>query len=179
MISAPSGTGKTTLADRLTVEFPDFIRSLSWTTREAREGETDGVDYVFVTEEQFLKGIKEGEFLEYAKIYGYYYGTSQKWVEERLNQGQHVLLVIDTQGAMQVREKTDAVLIFIQPPSLEELERRLRGRETEEEEAIQKRLKLAKHELKLASEYDYYIVNDDLEVAYQELKKILTLEGRQ
>ena len=178
VISAPSGTGKTTLADRLTEEIPSVIRSVSWTTRKAREGESDGVDYTFVSRDEFQKAVTDGEFLEYAEIYGYLYGTNRGWVEKRLNQGLHVLLVIDTQGAQQIKEKTDAVLIFIQPPSFEELERRLRGRKSESEGGVAKRLQLAKHELNLASVYDYNIINDDVDDAYQELKKILIFEGR-
>ncbi len=178
VISGPSGVGKTTLADRLTKDIPGVIRSVSWTTREPRGAEVDGVDYVYVSRDTFQKAISGGELLEYAEIYQYFYGTNARWVDERLNQGDHVLLVIDTQGALQIKEKRGAVLVFIEPPSYQELERRLRARQSESEEDINTRLQWAKHELTLADKYDYRVVNKDIDDAYQEVKKILSLEEK-
>ena len=172
VISAPAGTGKTTLASMMMDEFPCVIQSISMTTRKPRDGEIPGVHYHFITKQEFEARIAKHEFLEYAQIYGDYYGTSIKWVEEQRNNGKHVMLVIDTQGAMQVRQQTQAVLIFIMPPSLDELRQRLTMRKTETDAMIACRLNWAKHEVDASKGYDYLIVNEDLEVAYQVLKSI-------
>ena len=116
VLSAPAGTGKTTLVNKLVEEYPNIVRSISFTTRKPRKNEVEGVDYHFVTEEEFEKRVREGDFLEHAKVYNAYYGTSKSQVEEQLNQGKHVVLVIDTQGAKQIKKK--AVFIFLKPPSL-------------------------------------------------------------
>jgi len=177
VISAPSGTGKTTLTRMLLKEFPNIEFSISFTTRKPRPGEVNGKDYWFISREEFLKRIEEGDFLEWAEVYGNLYGTSKSQVLKALNEGKDVLLDIDTQGALQVKENfPEAVLIFILPPSLEELERRLRNRGTDPEEVIEKRLKIAREEIKRAKFYDYIVVNDVLEVAYNKLKSIISAE---
>ena len=177
VISAPSGTGKTTLTRMLLEEFPHMEFSVSFTTRPPRPGEVNGKDYWFVSKEEFLKRIEEGDFLEWAEVYGNLYGTSKSQVLKALNEGKDVLLDIDPQGALQVKENfPDAVLIFILPPSLKELERRLRKRGTDSEEVIEKRLKIAREEIRRAPLYDYIVVNDSLEVAYGRLKSIITAE---
>lgn len=177
IISAPTGTGKTTLAGMLLNEFPDLIvASLSYTTREARENEQNGVHYNFISEEEFKEKISQNHFLEYVKLYDYYYGTSREWVEIHLDQGKHVVLVIDTQGALLLRGKVDAIFIFIKPPSFIELEQRLLNRQTESQEAIEKRLAWVAIELEQSVHYDYLIVNDRLETAYEVLKSIFIAE---
>ena len=177
VISAPSGTGKTTLCHMLLKEFNNAVFSVSFTTRKPRKGEVNGKDYWFVSKEEFERRIKEGDFLEWAKVYGNYYGTSKSQVLKALKEGKDVILDIDTQGALQVKERfPEAVLIFILPPSFKELENRLRKRGTDPEEVIEKRLKFAKEEIKRARFYDYIVVNDELEVAYFKLKSIITAE---
>ena len=177
VISAPSGTGKTTLCHKLLEEFPNVEFSVSYTTRKPRPGEVNGKDYWFVSREEFMKMVEEGDFLEWAEVYGNLYGTSRSQVLKALNQGKDVLLDIDTQGALQVKRNfPDAVLIFILPPSLKELERRLRKRGTDDEETIERRLRVAREEIKRARYYDYLIVNDELEVAYSRLKSIISAE---
>lgn len=176
VLSAPAGTGKTTLVQRLVSEFSCVEMSVSFTTRQPREGEVDGVHYNFVTDQEFKRKIAAGDFLEYVQLYGFYYGTSREWVRSRLESGQHVMLVIDTQGAMLLRDQTDAAYIFVAPPSLEELESRLTKRQTESPEVIAERLEWAKHEMEAGLHYDYYIVNDDLDVAYDVLRSILIAE---
>lgn len=177
IISAPAGTGKTTLANLLLKEFPEFIvQSISFTTRLPRTDETNGVHYNFISKEEFQKKIEQGDFLEHAGLYGNQYGTSKKWVEEQLNRGKHVLLVIDTQGAMQLKGKVNAVFIFIKPPSYEILSERLHNRKTETQAHIEQRLAWAKHELEAEKHYDYTIVNDSLPIAYQVLRSILIAE---
>jgi guanylate kinase len=176
VISAPAGTGKTTLAEMLKKEFPCVVESVSYTTRKPREGETDGRDYFFISEKEFIAKIEAGEFLEYAQVFDNYYGTSRKYVENERKKGHHVILVIDTQGAISIKTKLDAVFIFISPPSRDELERRLRMRKTETEEAVQKRLSWADKEIQMVSYYDYHIVNFDLKIAYDALRSILVAE---
>jgi guanylate kinase len=177
VISAPSGTGKTTLCHMLLKEFKDLEFSISYTTRKPREGEVNGKDYFFVNKETFQKMIDEGDFLEWAEVYGNFYGTSKSQILRALNEGKDILLDIDTQGALNVKENfPEAVLIFILPPSLEELERRLRNRGTDDEETIKKRLRIAREEIKKALLYDYLIINDNLEVAFEKLKSIITAE---
>lgn len=177
VVSAPAGTGKTTLAQKLVKEFPEVIASVSYTTRQPRNGEVSGKDYHFVTVEEFKKRIDSADFLEYAELYGIYYGTSRQWVEERQKEGKHVLLVIDTQGAMQLKGKFPAIFIFIRPPSLDELEKRLLQRGTEKPEMLEKRLEWARVELEQADQYDYQIVNDNLDAAYQILRSIVIAES--
>ncbi len=176
VVSAPAGTGKTTLTKMLVDEFPSVVESLSYTTRAPREDEVDGVHYKFVSRERFEKSIEEGEFLEWVELYGDYYGTSRNWVEKRLDQGTHVVLVIDTQGALKLKDKYPATFIFILPPSIDELRRRLLERRTESNEVIEKRLAWAKLEMEKSSLYDYCLVNFDLETAYEVFKSILIAE---
>ncbi|WP_163329217.1 guanylate kinase [Desulfurobacterium thermolithotrophum] len=177
VISAPSGTGKTTLSHKLLETFPSMEFSISYTTRKPRKGEVNGRDYFFVDKETFKSMIKEGDFLEWAEVYGNLYGTSKSQVMKALEKGKDILLDIDTQGALQVKKNfPEAVLIFILPPSLRELERRLRKRGTDDEETIKKRLRIAREEIKKAFFYDYLLINDDLEVAFEKLRSIITAE---
>ena len=176
IISAPAGTGKTTLVQMLTEEFPRATRSVTYTTREPRVGEKEGVDYFFLTEQAFQEKIKAGDFLEHAEVFGFHYGTDRAWIEKHLRAGQHVILVIDTQGADIVKKKIKSISIFISPPSLEELKKRLLKRKTESPESLEKRLEWAQHELEMISHYDYHIVNDLLADAYRALKSILIAE---
>jgi len=178
VVSAPSGAGKTTLCRRLISEDPEISFSVSFTTRPPRPREKEGVDYFFISKETFQKMIKEGAFLEWAEVHGHYYGTSKAQVLKALERGQDILLDIDVQGAAQVKKilGKDAVLVFVLPPSFEELERRLRRRSTESEMAIRQRLENAKLEIARAEEFEYLILNDDLETAFQELKSILMAE---
>jgi len=177
VISAPSGTGKTTLCHMLLKEFPKMEFSVSYTTRKPRPNEKDGVDYHFVTKEQFLKMVEEGDFLEWAEVYGNLYGTSKSQVLKALEEGKDVLLDIDPQGALQVKKNfPEAVLIFVLPPSLKELEKRLRKRGTDDEATIEKRLKVARKELQTALKYDYLVVNDELNLAFNALKSIIIAE---
>ncbi|WP_456398136.1 guanylate kinase [Desulfurobacterium sp.] len=177
VISAPSGTGKTTLVNMLMKAFPKMEFSVSCTTRRPRPGEVDGKNYYFISLEEFEKKIENDELLEWAEVYGNFYGTPKDKVIEALNKGKDILLDIDTQGALQVKKNyPDAVLIFILPPSLKELERRLRNRGTEDKETIEKRLLIARRELKLATKYDYMIINDQIEEAFEKLKSIVNAE---
>lgn len=178
VISAPAGTGKTTLVSQLTAELPQVVTSVSFTTRKARPDEVEGMHYYFVTKERFAQKVAAGEFLESVTLYGDNYGTSKKWVEEQMQRGKHVILTIDTQGAMQLKRSgaLPAIYIFIQPPSLEVLKERLMGRQTETLEVIQARLKWAEQEMKAAQFYDYDIVNDELPQAYDALRSIVIAE---
>lgn len=167
IVSGPSGVGKGTVREYyMKDDSLNLTYSISMTTRSPREGEVDGVDYIFVTRDEFEKKIAEGEFLEWAEFVGNYYGTSLKQVEKLRNEGKNVILEIEVQGATIVREKCpDAITIFIIPPSLEELEKRIRGRRSEAEEIIQQRLAKATQELKLVGNYKYVVCNDDPELA--------------
>lgn len=177
VVSAPAGTGKTTLVRLLTKEFSCVVESVSCTTRPPRAGEEEGKDYYFLTEEAFKEKKDKGDFLESAEVFGYLYGTSEALVEAKRKEGKHVILVIDTQGAEFLQSiKFDAIYIFIAPPNLETLESRLLKRQTEDEEERVKRLSWAHKEMEISSLYDYLIVNSDLEVAYQVLKSILIAE---
>jgi guanylate kinase len=177
VISAPSGTGKTTLTHMLLKEFPNMEFSVSYTTRPPRPGEVNGKDYFFVDRETFERMIEEGDFLEWAEVYGNLYGTSKSQVLKALNEGKDIILDIDTQGALQVKKNfPEAVLIFVLPPSLSELERRLRRRGTDDEETIERRLRVAREEIKRAPLYDYIVVNDVLEIAFENLKSIIRAE---
>ena len=170
VISGPSGAGKGTLVARLLREVPDCWLSVSATTRAPREGEVDGVNYYFVTVERFMELVEADEMLEWAQYSGNLYGTPKRSVLEHAEQGYQVLLEIEVQGAAQIRKAIpESVLVFIEPPSLEELERRLRNRGTDSEEAIQRRLETARVELERKGEYDFILVNDDLDVATEEL----------
>jgi guanylate kinase len=176
VVSAPAGTGKTTLVEMLTKEFPCVKASVSFTTRAPRAGEIDGVHYNFIPEPLFEEKIHNGDFLEYANVFGYYYGTTKQSVLDQLDKGFHVILVIDTQGAMQVKKLFDTTLVFIAPPSRQELEKRLTLRKSDSSEVIAKRLQWAEREMETAKRYDYCLVNDDLDTAYQVLKSIFIAE---
>lgn len=177
ILSAPAGTGKTTLISMLKEEFPSVIApSISYTSRVPRRNEIDGQHYHFISKEEFEKKISQGEFLEYVHLYGEYYGTSKQWVEKQLQTGKHVFLVIDTQGAKQLKGKVPAIFIFVKPPSLEELRKRLHKRQTETPEKIEQRLSWATKEIAASPFYDYLIVNERLPVAYQVLRSILIAE---
>jgi guanylate kinase len=176
IVSAPAGTGKTTLVDMLTKEFPQVVASVSYTTRKPRSGEVNGIHYHFISKEEFLSRVEKGEFLEFVELYGEFYGTSQAWLEEQLVKGRHVVLVIDTQGAIFLRGKVAATSIFLSPPSYEELAKRLTGRQTDSTAAIEKRLLWAKEEMSRKNVYDYVVINDDLPTAYQVLRSILIAE---
>lgn len=170
VISGPSGAGKGTLISLLAQRFPGIKISVSATTRTPRPGEEDGVDYHFLSEESFESLLADDGFLEHALVHGKHYGTIKSYVDESIARGEQVILEIDVQGARQVKQiMPDAHLIFIEPPSLEELERRLRGRNTETEEQINRRLNTALLELSAKMEYDVQLVNDDVEAAYSQL----------
>lgn len=178
VLSGPSGAGKGTLCRAVLERFPSLRFSVSATTREPRTGEEPGRDYVFVDRSDFRGMIRDGAFLEWAEVYGNLYGTPRVWVETVLDEGYSVLMDIDTQGAMQVRDKCpDAVLIFVVAPSPRDLEMRLRGRGTESEGTLQRRLDEAKCHLALVDRYDYLVVNDSLESAVARLCAIITAEG--
>lgn len=177
VLSAPAGTGKTTLVSMLCEEFPRVTSSISCTTRAARPGEVPGKDYHFLSREEFEERIKAEDFLEYAKVFDYCYGTSKEFVLKEQKAGRHVFLVIDTQGALQLMEKAfPATFVFVHPPSLQELRERLVKRKTESEEVIEKRLSWAQKEMAVADRYDYQIVNDELDRAYDILRSILIAE---
>ena len=177
IISAPSGTGKTTLAERLVQVVPDLALSRSFTSRPPRAGELDGVDYNFISRERFESMIAGGELLEYADVFGNLYGTSAATTEQALAHGQDLVLVIDVQGARQVRSQTDgSVGIFILPPSFPVLEERLRGRSKDTEAQIQRRLAVARSEVSAVNDYDYAVVNDDVESAVGRLRSIVEAE---
>jgi guanylate kinase len=178
VISAPSGAGKTTLLKRVMSTLPGLVFSISHTTREPREGEQDGVDYHFVSQGQFLDMIDRELFLEYAEVHDNFYGTSKDAIEMQLDDGLDVVLDIDVQGAAILRRKgrPEATHIFISPPNLNELERRLRGRGTESEETIKLRLKNAATEIKAAAEYEYLIINEKIDEAAHLLASIILAE---
>lgn len=174
IVVAPSGAGKTSLVSALLAAEPTVSLSVSYTTRPAREGEVDGKHYHFVAHAQFESMIRQGDFLEYAEVYGNYYGTSSGWIRSQLAEGRDILLEIDWQGARQVRQVfPEAVGIFVVPPSIEELERRLRGRATDTPEVIERRLASARQEIDMIPEYDYMIVNEQFEQARLDLISIV------
>ncbi|HVI03927.1 MAG TPA: guanylate kinase [Enhygromyxa sp.] len=174
VVSSPSGAGKTTLCNRLRQEFPRLGFSVSYTTRKPRPGETDGVEYHFVTPERFQEMAANDEFAEYAMVHGNMYGTAARQVSTALEQGRDLLFDIDFQGGRQLRNRfrDEVVLVFILPPSLRELERRLRRRATDADDVIAQRLKVARSELAHYDEYDYLIVNDDFDKAYDALRAV-------
>lgn len=176
ILSAPSGTGKTTVGNLLLKEVPFLERVITATTRAPREGETHGVDYYFLTEQDFKEKIQEGFFLEWAKVYRYYYGTPKSEVERIISSGKDALLIIDVQGAFQVKKLLpNAITIFLLPPSLKELENRLRLRGEKE---LQMRLDWAKKEIPCAKYFDYVVVNDILNRTVEEIKSIMLANRR-
>jgi guanylate kinase len=177
VVSAPSGTGKTTIVERLVQVVRDLSLSRSYTSRPARLGESDGVDYNFVSRQRFEDMVAGDEFLEWANVFGNLYGTCAADVERHLAGGRDLVLVIDVQGARQVRLRCrDTVGVFMLPPSFEVLERRLRGRSKDSEEAIQRRLQTARDEVAGFIEYDYVIVNDELDGCVDRLRAIVLAE---
>ena len=174
VISGSSGVGKGTVIKEFLYKHPEFRLSISCTTRGKREGEVHGVNYFFLSPNEFKKCISNNEFLEWAEFSGNHYGTKKAFVNDCLNNGENLILEIDTKGALNVKKiMPEAELIFIAPPSLEELEARLRGRHTETEEAIQKRLASIKLEIENSKQFDYKVINDTVENAVKELEKIM------
>lgn len=180
VVSAPSGCGKTTILKQVMTKISNLEFSVSHTTRKPRLGERDGIDYHFVTKEQFiaLRDQEPSGFLEWAEVHGNFYGTSRQAVEESLSAGKDVVLDIDIQGAEQVTQNAEPVTVFISPPTLEELERRLRGRGTETPDDIDFRLANAESEMAAATRYRYLIINDELDQAVRDLQAIITAERR-
>ncbi len=177
IVSAPSGAGKTTLCKMAVDFFPGLRHSVSYTTRPARPGETNGKDYWFVDDAAFDRMLASGEFLEYAGVFGKRYGTSKKDLEALLKAGADVLLEIDVQGALNVRKRLNkGAYIFILPPSIKACEDRLRTRSSDPPEEIQRRLRIAVDEIRHAVDYDYVIVNDVLEAAFERLKAVMIAE---
>ena len=177
VISGASGTGKGTVCKKLLADLPEVAYSISATTRKPRAGEVDGREYYFLSVEEFKAWIAEEKFLEYAEVYGNFYGTPLNKIEERLNRGEDILLEIDVQGALNVKQKCpEGVYIFLLPPSLEELKNRIEGRGTENPESLARRLKNAVAEIKIGREYDYVVVNDTIDNAAAQIKAILTAE---
>jgi guanylate kinase len=177
IVSAPSGAGKTTLVEQLVDETPHLKMSRSYTSRPARPGETDGVDYNFLTRDRFEAMVAAGEFLEWADVFGNLYGTRAADTERMLAAGNDVVLVIDVQGARQVRSRIpSATTVFVMPPSPEVLEQRLRGRSKDSEAAIQRRLEVARGEVAAFAEYDFIVVNDELTAAVDRLRCIVLAE---
>ncbi len=177
VISGASGTGKGTVCKKLLTDLPEVAYSISATTRKPRAGEVDGREYYFLSVDEFKAWIAEEKFLEYAEVYGNFYGTPLNKIEERLNRGEDIILEIDVQGALNVKQKCpEGVYIFLLPPSLEELKRRIEGRGTENPESLSRRLKNAVAEIKIGREYDYVVVNDTIDNAAAQIKAILTAE---
>jgi guanylate kinase len=177
VVSAPSGAGKTTLVEHLVQILPNLRKSRSYTSRPARSGETDGVDYNFISRTEFQQMIDDRAFLEWADVFGNFYGTSAHDTEDIVTEGQDVVLVIDVQGARQVKAHgMDHTSIFVLPPSFEVLERRLRGRSKDTEEQMQRRLDTARAEASSYKDYDYVVVNDWLEPTVVRLQEIIAAE---
>ncbi len=177
IVSAPSATGKTTLVERLVQVLPNLRMSRSYTSRTARDGERDGVDYNFISREEFDERIAANAFLEWAELFGNYYGTGAADVERLVADGQDVVLVIDVKGAQQVKARSvDHTSIFVLPPSFQVLEQRLRGRSKDDEEAMQQRLATARAEVSSYVSYDYVVVNDALEPTVVRLQEIIAAE---
>jgi guanylate kinase len=172
VVSSPSGAGKTTLCRRLLGEFSNLTFSVSYTTRPMRPREENGVDYHFVDRETFDRMIKDDEFAEWAEVHGNLYGTSWQSIRDNVDAGRDVIFDIDWQGARALSDSEDTVMVFVLPPSSEELERRLRGRGTDSTEQVERRLAMARQELSHYGEYQYLVVNDDVDRAYEELRSI-------
>ncbi len=177
IISAPSGAGKTTLAGHLLRKNKGLVRSVSVTTRPPRKGERQGRDYYFVTQEEFLRRRRRGDFLEWAEVFGHYYGTPMRFVEEKIRRGKNVIACLDVQGAKQVKKKWPrAVLVFVLPPKIKELLARLKKRRTDSAQQIRARLKMARWEISQKKAYHYEIINDRLPRALKTLEAIVTAE---
>ena len=174
IVSSPSGAGKNSVCDAVVEKCSDVVYSISYTTRPIRTTEQDGVDYHFVSEEKFKKMIEEDAFLEWAEYLGHYYGTSKKMVEETINRKMFIILAIETKGALQfMKRRPDALSIFIFPPSMKELERRLRNRKTDAPDVIETRLDNARHEIADSVYYDRFVINDDIDRVSDEVIKMI------
>jgi len=182
VISGPSGSGKGTIIKEVMKKIPDLIYSVSYTTRPKREGEIEGKDYFFISKDEFEKLIDEDFFIEWAKVYDYYYGTSKEFVLNNLNDNRDVILEIEIQGAKKIREiydKKNVIFIFIAPPDFKELERRIMNRKRgETEEEIKKRMNFAKKEIEESKNYDYIIINDNINKAVKKIVNIINKERR-
>jgi guanylate kinase len=173
-VSAPSGAGKTTIIKQILKAIPELIFSVSATTRRKRNNEVEGVDYFFISESEFLKKIENNEFVEWEKFYDCYYGTYKSFIEDNITAGKSILLEVDVKGALSIKKiYPDAFLIFILPPSFDELVNRLRKRKTEDEAELEKRIERAKMELSLKDKFDYIVQNDELEDAISETKDLI------
>ena len=182
VISGPSGSGKGTIIKEVMKKIPDLIYSVSYTTRPKREGEIEGKDYFFISKDEFEKLINEDFFIEWAKVYDYYYGTGKEFVLNNLNDNKDVILEIEIQGAKKIREiydKKNVIFIFIAPPDFKELERRIMNRKRgETEEEIKKRMNFAKKEIEESKNYDYIIINDNINKAVKKIVNIINKERR-
>lgn len=176
IVSAPSGGGKTSLVNALLRQDPQLTLSISHTTREPRVGETNGKNYFFVDETEFLEAVEAGVFLEHAKVFQHWYGTSKKWVISELAKGKDVILEIDWQGAERIREQLPCQSIFILPPTSEILEKRLKARQQDSETTIESRMAKAKAEMSHYSAYDFVVINDDFETALSDLEAIIAAD---
>ncbi|ACD51033.1 guanylate kinase [Clostridium botulinum] len=177
VISGPSGAGKGTICKELLEKNDNLLLSVSATTRSPRNGEVDGVNYHFLSKENFITRIEKNDFLEHAEVYGNYYGTPKSNVDEMLDSGRDVILEIDIQGALKVKENTEeGVFIFILPPSMEELKQRIINRGSETPESLMKRFKSAYKEINFVSKYNYAVVNDEVDVAVEKLEAIILAE---
>jgi len=177
VLSGPSGVGKGTVCAALRSKTKNLVYSVSATTRKPREGEVDGINYFFKTRQEFERMIEQDELLEWAEYVGNYYGTPAQFVHQTLNEGKDVFLEIEVQGAMKVKQKfPEAVFIFLAPPSLSELEKRITGRGTDDIDVIRKRMSVAIDEIKLMEQYDYVVVNDEIDCACQRIMSIIEAE---
>ncbi len=177
ILSAPSGAGKTTVCEALVGKTDRVKKAITTTTRPPRPGEEDGVDYFFLTEEEFKEKLARGRFFEHALVYDYYYGSGRDYVETQLEAGYDVILVVDVQGACSIRELgVEAAFVYLLPPSMSELRRRLEGRKTDDPEVIEKRFSRARDELDRYRDYDYCVINDDLETAVADLEAVIRAE---
>ena len=175
VVSAPSGTGKSTVIDKVLRDMPFLKKPVSYTTRSPRSGEVNEKDYNFISAKEFEDKLQRGDFIEWAKVYDNYYGTSLKYIDQELSKGSFLIKDIDTQGALQLKKVlgTKAVLIFIEPPSAEELESRIRKRGKDCDEVIKKRMECARAEMKEADKYDHRVVNDKMDEAVEKMKNII------
>lgn len=174
VVSAPSGAGKTTIVKNILKDIPELCFSISATTRKKRENEEDGLDYHFLSVEEFEKRIKENQFVEWEKFYDYYYGTPKSFIDEKTAKGKSILLEVDVKGALKIKSiYPDAILIYIYPPSFEVLVERLKNRKTEDETDFKKRVERAKMELSHKDKFDYLVVNNDLNTAISEVKSFI------
>ena len=177
IVSGLSGAGKGSICKRLMEKYPNYVFSVSATTRAPRQKEVDKKDYFFISKEEFEQKINDNQFLEYNYYAGNYYGTPKEWIDEQLNLGNNIILEIDYHGAFKIREKIDrTLLVFILPPSMEELRNRLIKRGSESEETIKERMKIAESELKIADKYDYNIINENVENSVDMLHNIVQFE---